>query len=127
MLVCHVVGHSRPTSVAFAFVFVLYIGIVFTTRKQLSKFVQEVAKCSKGPHLPKTLYQFVCGIRRFMVEKNPAIEYNPFASSDKRFAIFRRILDAEMRDGTRAGVGLKAKQKDKELVTDVTAVARCSI
>ena len=44
-----------------------------------------------------------------------------------RFAIFRRILDAEMRDGTRAGVGLKAKQKDKELVTDVTAVARCSI
>ena len=33
VLVCHVVGHSRPTSVAFAFVFVLYIGIVFTTRK----------------------------------------------------------------------------------------------
>ena len=129
----------------------------FSLNYWLSKFVQEVAKCSKGPHLPKTLYQFVCGIRRFMVEKNPAIEYNPFASSDKRcvnwrywrvgmfdifklkeialsfflflirFAIFRRILDAEMRDGTRAGVGLKAKQKDKELVTDVTAVARCSI
>ena len=34
------------------------------------------------------------------------------------FAIFRRILDAEMKDGTRAGVDLKAKQKEKEPVTD---------
>ena len=34
------------------------------------------------------------------------------------FAIFRRILDAEMKDGTRAGVGLKSKQKEKEPVTD---------
>ena len=34
------------------------------------------------------------------------------------FAILRRILDAEMKDGTRAGVGLKAKQKEKEPVTD---------
>ncbi|CAH3182597.1 unnamed protein product [Porites evermanni] len=49
----------------------------------LSKFVQEVAKCSKDPYLPKTLYQIVCGIRRFMVEKNPAIEFNPSDSSDK--------------------------------------------
>ena len=29
----------------------------------LSKFIQEVAKCSKGPYPPKTLYQRVCGIR----------------------------------------------------------------
>ena len=35
-----------------------------------------------------------------------------------RFAIFRRILDAETKDGTRVGVGLKAKQKEKESVTD---------
>ena len=28
-----------------------------------------------------------------------------------RFAIFRRILDAEMKDGTRAGVGVKAKKE----------------
>ena len=34
-----------------------------------------------------------------------------------RFAIFRRILDAEMKDGTRVGVGLKAKQKEKEPVS----------
>ena len=35
----------------------------------LSKFVQEVAKCSKDPYPPKTLYQIVCSIRRFAVEK----------------------------------------------------------
>ena len=33
-----------------------------------------------------------------------------------RFTICRRILDAEMKDGTRAGVGLKVKQKEKEPV-----------
>ena len=113
----------------------------------LSKFVQEVAKCSKDLYPPKTLYQIVCGIRRFMLEKNPAIKFNPSDSSEKRcvnwrywrgrpfdilklkeiasnfslflirFAIFRQILDAEMKDGTRAGVGLKVKQKEKEPVS----------
>ena len=75
-----------------------------------------------------TLYQIVCGIRRFMVEKNPAIEFSPLDSSDKscvnwrywrggrslfliRCATFRQILDAEMKDGTRAGVCLKAKKE----------------
>ena len=107
-----------------------------------SKFVQEVAKWSKDPYPPKTLYQIVCGIRRFMVEKNSAIKFNPLDSSDKRcvnwhywrgvpfdilklkeialnfslfvirFAIFRRILDTDMKDGTRAGIGLKAKEKE---------------
>ena len=101
----------------------------------LSKFVQEVAKCSKDPYPLKTLYQIVCRIRRFMYEKNPAIKFNLSDSSDKRcvnwrywrggpfdflklkelasnfslfligFATFRWILNAEMKDGTRAGVG----------------------
>ncbi|CAH3191990.1 unnamed protein product [Porites evermanni] len=82
----------------------------------LSKFVQEVAKWSKDQYPPETLYQIVCGIRQFLVEKNLAIEFNPLDSSDKRFVIFRRILDADMKDGTRAGIGLKAKQKEKEPV-----------
>ena len=36
----------------------------------LSKFVQELAKCSKDPYPPKTLYQIVCGIFWFMQIKN---------------------------------------------------------
>ena len=94
----------------------------------LSKLVQEVAVFQRSIPSENTLYQIVCGIRRFMVEKNPATEFNPLDSSDKscvnwrywrgsrslfliRFAIFRRILDAEMKDGTRAGVCLKAKKE----------------
>ena len=49
----------------------------------LSRFVQEVAKSSKDPYPPKTLNQIVCGIRRFMVEKNPAIEFNPWTLRQK--------------------------------------------
>ena len=55
----------------------------------LPKFVLEVAKCSKDPYPQITLYQIVCGIRRFMVEKNPAIEFNPLDSSDKRCVNWR--------------------------------------
>ena len=118
-----------------------------TLNHWLSTFVQEVAKCSKDPYPSKTLYQIMCGIRRFMVEKNPAVQFNPLDSSDKRcvnwrywrggpfnilklkeialnfslflirFAIFRRILDAQMKDGTRAADGLKVKQKEKEPVS----------
>ena len=32
----------------------------------------------------KNVYQIVCGIRRFMVEKNPAVQFNLLDSSDKR-------------------------------------------
>ena len=48
-----------------------------------SKFVQEVAKCSKDPYPLKTLYQIACGICQLMVAKNPAIEFNPLDSSYK--------------------------------------------
>ena len=55
----------------------------------LSKFVQEVAKWSKDQYPPETLYQIVCGIRQFLVEKNLAIEFNPLDSSDKRCVNWR--------------------------------------
>ena len=35
----------------------------------LTKFIQEVAKPLKGRYPAKTLYQIVCGIRRFMEER----------------------------------------------------------
>jgi len=35
-----------------------------------------------------------------------------------RFFIFRRCLDAEMRNSTRQGVSLQTKKEDKEAVTD---------
>ena len=36
----------------------------------LAKFIQKVAKLSKERYTPRTLYQIVCGIRRFIKEKN---------------------------------------------------------
>ena len=35
-----------------------------------------------------------------------------------RFAIFRRCLDAEMKDSTQQGVSLQRKKEEKEAVTD---------
>ena len=35
-----------------------------------------------------------------------------------RFRIFRKALDAEMKDGTRAGVTLKNKKEEKVPVTE---------
>ncbi|XP_068709966.1 uncharacterized protein [Montipora capricornis] len=70
----------------------------------LTKFVQEVAKPSKERYPPKTIYQIVCGLRRFMEENNEKLDFNPLDASDKRFSIFRRVLDAEMKEGTRLGI-----------------------
>jgi hypothetical protein len=51
----------------------------------LTKFIQEVAKPSKERYPPKTIYQIVCGIRRFLAEKNSGTDcFNPLDPSDKR-------------------------------------------
>ena len=41
----------------------------------LTKFVEEVAKPSKERYPPKTLYQIVCGLRRFMEENNEKLDF----------------------------------------------------
>ena len=35
-----------------------------------------------------------------------------------RFALFRRVLDAELKDATREGVHLKSKKEEKEAISD---------
>ena len=50
----------------------------------LTEFVEEVAKPSKERYPPKTLYQIVCGLRRFMEENNKKLDFNPLDASDKR-------------------------------------------
>ena len=48
----------------------------------LTKFIQEVVKPSKIP--TKTLYQIVCGTRRFIEENNENLDFDPFDASDKK-------------------------------------------
>lgn len=57
---------------------------VLSANYWLTKFVQEVAKPSKERYPPKTLYQIVCGIRRFLAEKRLDNCFNPLDPSDKR-------------------------------------------
>ncbi|XP_068712925.1 uncharacterized protein [Montipora foliosa] len=70
----------------------------------LSKFRMEVAKKNGERYPAKTIYGIVCGIRRHLEEKNGAEALNPLDYSDRRFTLFRRALDAEMKDATREGL-----------------------
>ena len=49
------------------------------------KFVQEVANKSGGRYPSRTLYNIVCGLKCFSVEKNGEGALNPLAVSDKRY------------------------------------------
>ena len=52
----------------------------------LCKFVQAVANTSGGGYPSRTLYNIVCGLKLFSVEKNGEGALNPLAVvSDKRY------------------------------------------
>ena len=51
----------------------------------LCKFVQEVGNKSGERYPIRTLYNFVCGLERFLVKKNGEGALNPLAVSDKRY------------------------------------------
>ena len=51
----------------------------------LCKLVQEVPNKSGGRYPSRTLYNIVCGLKRFLVEKNGEGALNPLAVSDKRY------------------------------------------
>ena len=53
----------------------------------LSKFVMEVAKKGRGGgegYPPKTVYGIICGIRRYLGEKNGEEALNPLDNRDRR-------------------------------------------
>ncbi|CAH3036024.1 unnamed protein product, partial [Porites evermanni] len=67
----------------------------------LTKFVQEFPSRSNkngGRYPSRSLYGIVCGLKRYLEDVNGGNALNRLDSSDKRFAIFRRRLDAEMKD-----------------------------
>ena len=53
----------------------------------LAKFVQEVAKPHKERYPPKTIYQLVCFLRRYIAEKNPGDGTNFLDSQHMRLVI----------------------------------------
>ncbi|KAK3698962.1 hypothetical protein QZH41_012834, partial [Actinostola sp. cb2023] len=80
----------------------------------LSKFVMEVAKESGERYPPKTVYGIIASLKRHLADINGSEALNPLDISDKRFCLFRRALDAEMKSGTRDGLHIKFKKDEKE-------------
>ncbi|XP_068742306.1 zinc finger MYM-type protein 3-like [Montipora capricornis] len=78
----------------------------------------EVAKKTGKRYPAKTIYGIVCGIRRHLEEKNGTEALNPLDNSDRRFTLFRRALDTELKDATREGLHVKNKKEEKESVTE---------
>ena len=51
----------------------------------LTKFVMEVAKDSGERHPPRTVYGIVCGLKRYLGDKNGDEVLNPLDAHDKRY------------------------------------------
>ncbi|CAH3177714.1 unnamed protein product [Porites evermanni] len=65
----------------------------------LTKFVQEVANKNGGRYPSRSLYGIVCGFERYLEDVNGGNNfYEIYDLLLFRFAIFRRCLDAEMKD-----------------------------
>ena len=56
----------------------------FSLNYQLSKFVMEVAKKSGEKYPLMTVYGSICGIRRYLEEKNGVEGLNPLDNCDKK-------------------------------------------
>ena len=51
----------------------------------LTKFVMEVAKDSGERYPPRTVYGIVCGLKRYLGDKNGDEALNPLEADDKRY------------------------------------------
>ena len=77
----------------------------------LQRFVMEARKQKGGEYPPKSLYLIVCGLLRHCRDKN-VDDKNFLDEKDGRFAQFRRVLDAKMKDLLCKGLGTKTRRAD---------------
>lgn len=77
----------------------------------------EVRKQDGSEYPPRTLYFIVCGLLRHLQEENIQI-MNFLDEHDHRFAIFRKVLDAGMKELLSNGLGTKVRQADPILPED---------
>ncbi|XP_062598901.1 uncharacterized protein LOC134260347, partial [Saccostrea cucullata] len=83
----------------------------------LQRFVLEVRKQDGSEYPPRTLYFIVCGLLRHLREEN-VHDMNFLDEHDHRFAVFRKVLDARMKELLSKGLGTKVKQADPILPDD---------
>ena len=79
--------------------------------EHLSHFVFETRRQDGNPYPPKTLYQLVCGLQRFLRE-NGRPEVAMFDERNPTFDQSRKALDAKMKQLTSQGVGTATKSAE---------------
>ncbi|CAC5403423.1 unnamed protein product [Mytilus coruscus] len=77
----------------------------------LERFVMETRKQNGDEYPPKSLYYIVCGLLRHCRDMN-VHDKNFLDQKDGRFAHFRRVLDAKMKDLLSKGLGTKVRRAD---------------
>ena len=80
-------------------------------------FVLEVRKQDGSEYPPRSLYYIVCGLLRFIRDKN-IHNMNLLDEKDHRFGVFQRVLDARMKELLSKGLGTKMRQADPILPED---------
>ncbi|CAC5365805.1 unnamed protein product [Mytilus coruscus] len=77
----------------------------------LERFVMERGNKNGDENPPKSLYYIVCGLLRHCRDMN-VHDKNFLDQKDGRFAHFRRVLDAKMKDLLSKGLGTKVRRAD---------------
>ena len=77
----------------------------------LQKFVIEVRKQDGQEYPPRSLYYIICGLLRFLRDRD-IYDKNFLDENDSRFAVWRKVLDAKMKELLSRGFGTKVKQAD---------------
>ena len=80
----------------------------------LTKFIMEVAKDSGKRYPPRTVYGIVCGVKRYLGDKNGDEALNPLDAHDKRYGkvsmLFLLVWYSKRET---------CKQEDKRLLTSL--------
>ena len=77
----------------------------------LKRFIMEVRNVKGEEYPPKTLYQIVCGLLRYLREHG-VHDKNFLDNHDPHFADFYSILDSRVKDLLQKGHGTTIKQAD---------------
>ncbi|CAC5410114.1 unnamed protein product [Mytilus coruscus] len=77
----------------------------------LQQFIMEAKKKKGGDYPSKSLYYIVCGLIRHLRDMN-VNDKHFLDEKDGRFAPFRRVLDAKIKDLLSKGLGTKTRKAD---------------
>ena len=84
----------------------------------MARFITEVRRKDGTDYPPNTLTQITAGLQRHLREECDRPGINLLKKDDTTFDLFRKSLDARMKELTNRGVGVKVKRADPVLKSD---------